>query len=405
MKRRKFVGNTLAGMLGLGLMSDSQLYGASTSPLVDHVIYLYMDGGMTHLDTFDPKENAEVAGQTKILETGVPGLRLGHNLPKIAAHADKLATINSLNSQTGAHRQGQYLMRTSYKERATIVHPTLGAWASLYDDNKKAALPSYVSVARPSRHPGSGWMEAKYSPVDIIDPNRGLLYSDMKPEDKRISLLDEMNRKFKPDSSAVKDYQDFYDEAFTLVQSKDLEVFDLTKEDKSMRDSYGDNRFGQGCLLARRLVESGVKFIEVTHGGWDTHVNNFDAMDTKLPVVDNAVGTLISDLESRGLMDRTLIVFATEFGRTPRINQNVGRDHYPRAFSGAMISGAITPQAYGKTDETGEKVIEDAVSIADYNATIAYALGLPLQEVVYSPTKRPFYPAGSENKPLTSLFA
>ena len=403
MKRRNFAKNTLTGMLGLGLVSEAELYGASTSPLVDHVIYLYMDGGMTHLDTFDPKENTDVAGQTKIIETDVPGLRLGHNLPKIASHADKMATINSLNSQTGAHRQGQYLMRTSYTERATIVHPTLGAWAALYDDDK-TTLPSYVSVSKPSRHPGSGWMKAKYSPVDIIDPNKGLLYSDLKPEDKRMSLLDEMNRKFKPNSSAVKDYQDFYDEAFRLVQSQDLEVFDLSKEDKAIRDSYGDNKFGQGCLLARRLVESGVKFIEVTHGGWDTHVNNFDAMDTKLPVVDNAVGTLISDLESRGLMDRTLIVFATEFGRTPKINQNVGRDHYPRAFSGAMIGGAINPQAYGKTDETGENVIENAVTVANYNATIAYALGLPLDKVVYSPTERPFYPAGRDAEPITSLF-
>ncbi len=403
MNRRTFAETTLKGILGLGVVSGTKLHGATNSALVDSVIYIYMDGGMTHLDTFDPKSH-ENAGDTKILETDVPGLKLGHHLTQLSKFSKNIAVVNSLNSQTGAHRQGQYLMKTSYKEIATIVHPTLGSWASYYDSNRNTALPSYVAVRRPSRHPGSGWMPAKNAPVDITDPNKGLEYSKLISKDSRLTLLDEMNRKFKPNSSSVKAYSDFYDEAFKLVQSSDLDAFDLDKEDAAMRDAYGRDQFGQGLLLSRRLIERGVKFVEITNGGWDTHTDNFTAMNQKLPLLDSALSTLLKDLTERGLLERTLIVIATEFGRTPRINVNTGRDHWPAAFSGALIGGSISPQAYGKTDDGGEKVLENPVSIEEFNGTIAYGLGLPLETPVSAPSGRPFVPS-NHGKPITSLFA
>ncbi|MCB1093098.1 MAG: DUF1501 domain-containing protein, partial [Verrucomicrobiae bacterium] len=203
----------------------------------------------------------------------------------------------------------------------------------------------------------------------------------------------------------VRAYSEMYDDAVTLMKSADLAAFDLTQEDDKVRDAYGRNSFGQGCLLARRLVENDVRFVEVTLGSWDTHVSNFLRVPDLCSSLDQGFATLLSDLEQRGLLNDTLVVLSTEFGRTPKINQNVGRDHYPQAFSCVMAGGGIVGgRRFGKSDETGEKVIEDPVTVFDFNATIGYALGLPLDQILYSPSKRPFTVA-SDGKPATKLFA
>ncbi len=410
MKRRTFVENTLTGMLGVGI-SPSLLAATENSnkALVDSVIYVYLEGGITHLDTFDPKDNKEVAGETRPIETGVPGLRLGHNLSKLATIGNHLTVINSMNSKTGAHGPGQYITRTSYRDIGTITHPTLGAWAAYYNDkNTIKPLPDYVAIRRPSRHPGNGWMSAKFAPIDVVDPERGLEYSKITVTDdildKRLGLLSDMNNKFKPGSQAVKDYAEFYDQAFNIVASSELDVFDLKKEEAALRDSYGRDQFGQALLLSRRLVEKGVKFVEVTHGGWDTHTENFNAMDTKLPVLDNALFALVQDLKSRGLLEKTMIVLATEFGRTPKINVNNGRDHFPGAYSSALIGGPLKGKAYGKTDDRGEKIVDKPVSIEELNATIGHALGLPVLQQAFSPNRRPFTPSNNV-KPILDILA
>jgi uncharacterized protein (DUF1501 family) len=189
------------------------------------------------------------------------------------------------------------------------------------------------------------------------------------------------------------------------MNSKDLEAFDLRKEPDAVRQAYGTSSFGQGCLLARRLIENKVRFVEVEHGGWDTHNENFDAMEEKLPVVDQALSALLSDLDSRGLLEETMVVLTTEFGRTPKIvTERSGRNHYPKAFSALMAGGGIKGGLkYGKTDATGEEVIEGKMSVPDFNATIAYGLGLPLDHIVHSPSGRPFTVA-DKGKPVTDLF-
>jgi hypothetical protein len=197
-----------------------------------------------------------------------------------------------------------------------------------------------------------------------------------------------------------------YEQAVKLMESKDLEAFDIRKEPEELRAAYGNDRFGQGCLLARRLVEHKVRFVEVVSEGWDTHNQNFDELEEKGPALDRTLAALLADLEARGMLEETLVVVATEFGRTPDINaQREGRDHYPKAFACLLAGGGIRGgQAWGRTDDQGREIVENPVRVQDFNATIAFALGLPLDFEVYSPSRRPFRVA-DKGKPVTALFA
>lgn len=376
-------------------------------------IYLYMNGGMSHLDTFDPKEGHADAGPLKAINSNVDGLQLSENLPLLAKHADKLAVIRSLTSNQGAHEQGEYLMRTSYAMRGTIKHPTIGAWTGNLLGRANPTLPAYITLGAGSNHPGAGFMESKYAPLPLGNPDQGLPNStrpDGVTADEyahRLELLKGFNAPFqkKYDVKEVRAYRDLYDEAVTLMGSKDLASFDLKQEPEALRTAYGDNAFGQGCLLARRLVENDVRYIEVGLGGWDTHDDNFDRVADQATILDRGLSTLLADLSARGMLDETLIVLATEFGRTPRLNQNQGRDHYPKAFSGLLAGGGISGgKVHGQTSENGGEVVKDPVQVPDFNATIAHALGLPLDKVLTSPSGRPFTVA-DKGKPLTALFA
>jgi len=409
-ERRQFLSTAAKTFLGVGLMpvfAGKNAHGAlgpdlglpgKTAP-ANHVIYLYMSGGMSHMDTFDPKPGHDNQGPTKTINTKVDGMRLTENLPGLANHADKLAVINGMTSTAGAHAQGNYLMHTSYEARATIRHPGVGAWLQKYRGRLNDNLPGSVYVGGNSRiNGGAGFFESGLEPLAVSDPKAGLKNSKRRNVseetfDHRLDLARKLDGEFHQtyDLKAVRGYTSMYDDAVRIMKSRDLAAFDLSKEDQKTRSAYGENSFGQGCLLARRLVEHKVRAVEVTLGGWDTHNNNFVAVPEKAAVLDQALSTLLGDLEQRGLLDDTIVVLATEFGRTPRINQNAGRDHYPKAFSTMLAGGGVKGgQVWGKTSEGGEEVIENAVKIPDLNATIAYALGLPLDQVVFSPSKRPF---------------
>lgn len=378
-----------------------------------HVIYLYMSGGMTHLDTFDTKPGHEYQGETKTINTNVDGIRISEYLPSLAKQADKLAIVRSLTSTAGAHQQGNYLMHTSYEERATIRHPGIGAWALKFKGRLNPNLPGSVFVGGNSRiNGGGGFFEPQYEPLAINDPKGGLKNSKRRSVseemfDHRLELARKFDQDFHEEYNVkqVRAYTQMYDDAVRIMTSKDLQVFDLNQEDTMTRERYGDNPFGQGCLLARRLVEHDVRAVEVDYGGWDMHNNVFISAPERCAVMDQAVGALLEDLERRGKLEETVVVLTTEFGRTPRINQNAGRDHYPKAFSSMLAGGGIKGGiAYGATDEGGENVIENPVKIPDFNATVAYALGLPLDQILYSPSKRPFTVA-HKGKPVLDLFA
>jgi hypothetical protein len=303
-------------------------------------------------------------------------------------------------------------MRTSYNQIGTITHPAMGAWLLKLKGRTSRSLPGNVRIGGESRHPGAGWMEAEYTPLPIGDPASGLQNSklprgvDENKFGKRVDLSNQLDQEFRArfQQKHVRSYNDAYGDAIRLMSSEDLEVFNIYREPEAVRMAYGDNPFGQGCMLARRLVEKGVRFVEVTLGGWDTHQANFVRVPERTEILDQALATLLEDLSDRGILNDTLVVLCTEFGRTPRINQNAGRDHYPKVFSGLIAGGGIKGgQAYGESNATGEEVKTDGVQVADFNATIAYGLGLPIKKEIVSPSKRPFTVA-NKGEPITQLF-
>jgi hypothetical protein len=421
LSRRHFVNRaakTFLGVSALGsLPKGLHAAGAGASPLrqlptAKQVIYLYMSGGMSHIDTFDPKKpGAEVMGPNNRINSAVDGMRFTDYLRRVSRHADKLAVINSMTSTQGAHKQGNYYMHTSYEVRSSIKHPAMGSWILQFQGKNNPEIPANVLIGGDSNHPGSGFLESKLSPVALTDPSGGLRNGKMRmPEDRfrfHLDLAQKLDQPFiaKYDQKNVRAYTDMYDDAITLMKSRDLKAFDISEEPDGLKERYGKDRFGQGCLLARRLVEHGVRFVEVSSGGWDTHNSNFVTLPEKAEILDQALSALLTDLERRGMLDNTLVVVATEFGRTPEINTNEGRDHHPQAFSCLLAGGGIKGGiVHGKTDERGAKILADPVSIPDFNATIGYALGLPLDQIIYSPSMRPFTVA-DKGKPVVSLFS
>jgi len=416
--RRGFLSGAAGSLLGLGAMplltnavrANPAL--TRTAP-AKNVIYLFMSGGMTHLDTFDVKPGASTQGPTEAIRTSADAVQVSSHFKHLSRHMDKCVLVNSMSSTQGAHQQGQYYMHTSYEPRGTITHASLGSWVNRLGGKHNETLPGYVTV-NGGRYSGAGWMESAYAPLPIGSPEDGLANSvrplgeDAKVMKRRLDRVRKMNAAFadRYQQKQVRSYTEMYDQAVKLMGSRDLRAFDIAKEPEALRQAYGDDQFGQGCLLARRLVEHGVRFVEIVNGGWDTHNDNFDRMEDKLPPLDRTIATLLADLEARGLLEETLVVVGTEFGRTPDItaNRGNGRNHYPKAFSCLLAGGGVQGgQRYGKTDAEGREVIENKVLVPDFNATIAYALGLPTEKVLHSQSGRPFQIA-HKGKPITSIF-
>ena len=412
--RREFVLRTAKTALGVSLIPpSSQLARAAEGPggKAKRVIYLYMSGGMTHIDTFDPKTGS-TKGAKDPIKTNAPDMMLGGYMENLAKQANKIALVRSMSSKTGVHEAGNYLMHTGYEPRGTIVHPSMGAWASHFLGRSTKTLPDSVTIGGPASHPGAGFFPPALSPIPIGSAEAGL--QNIRPTtsetlfQQRISLMNEFDSGFKSKfekNREVKAYSEFYDETLSLMKSEDLKAFDISQEPAALREKYGRGGLGQGCLLARRLVESGVRFVEVQAGGWDMHNDVDTNMGTTGGAMDKAVAALIEDLSDKGLLDSTLVVLGSEFGRTPDINENDGRDHYPKAFSTLFAGGGIKGGfVYGSTDKDGREVADKQVTVQDFVSTIGYAMGLPVDEVVMSPSNRPFT-VGDKGSPVTDLFA
>ena len=425
--RRRFLMNAAKSCLGVSMAP--LLGGAMSSPLraqskggershAEHVIFLNMAGGMSHIDTFDVKPGNDVQGPVEALSTS-GDFQISQYLPKTAEVGDKMCLINSMTSQQGAHEQGQYMLHSSYSQRGTITHPSIGSWVVRLKGRKNSTLPGFVSVGGNPRNASSGFMGSEFAGVPLGRPDEGLKDSEragsVSEEDfhKRLAIADALNKEFHERYKApqLQAYESLYDEAVKLMHSEDLVAFDISKEPGKVRGNYGKDRFGQGCLLARRLVESGVRFVEVTLGGWDTHYDNFTAVEGRCSVLDQAYSALIKDLESKGLLDSTLVVIGTEFGRSPNIRpeQRNGRDHHPACFTTVVAGGGVKGgTTYGKTDKEGRKITDKPVTLQDLNATIGYALGIDHSQVIYSPSGRPFRLGGEDKmlgKPITGIFA
>jgi len=377
------------------------------------VIYLFMTGGMSQLDTFDPKPGAEAQGPTEVIATCADGVQVSQHLALTAAHMDKVSLVRSLHSTQGAHERGQYFMRTSYAPIATTRHPGMGAWLSRLAGKENATLPGNVLIGNAGGHPAAGFLDSRHAPLPIGNPDEGLKNSsrppglDEKDFTRRLELANRFDHAFREryPQKQVRAYTAFYLDAVRLMNSADLKAFDIDQEKPQTREAYGRDRFGQGVLLARRLVEHGVRFVEVNFGGWDTHQDNFERVPEQAATLDQALSALLADLASRGMLQDTLVVVATEFGRTPKINDNQGRDHHPRVFTCLMAGGGVKGgYVHGASDANSYEVAADGVTIPDFNATIAYALGVDLEKSVTSPDGRPFTLA-DKGSPIKQLFA
>ena len=320
LSRREFINGVAKSCLGVSaILTADDLLGVELPrqvPTARSVIFLYMGGGMTHVDTLDPKpENSEVMGETNAIKTSADGIQIGHWLPKTAQQMHNATLVRSLNTNQGAHAQANYLLHTSYQRRGTIVHPTMGAWVSRFTEKLNSTLPSNVKINGGSDVLGAGYFEKKHGPLPLGNPNAGIQnvvksgYLDNTTYDKRLSISNKFNETFLGTypQKQIRAYTDLYDDAIRLMKSDDLKAFDLSNEPQELRDEYGDNNFGQGCLLARRLVESGVRFVEVQLGGWDMHNQVFDSLENKAVDLDSGLSSLLMDLNRRGLLNQTLL--------------------------------------------------------------------------------------------------
>jgi hypothetical protein len=393
-------------------------------------ILLWMNGGPATIDLWDLKPGHVNGGPYREIATSTPGLRIGEHLPGIARWSESYAIIRSMTTREGDHGRAAYFLRTGNLPRNGTDYPTLGSLVAKELAPDWADLPPFVSIApqrflSPNAHT-PGFLGPRYAPLLVADNQRaaqgdrqnadqqlrvqnlGSPGMTTRQTDERRALLGDLEEDFlSARPGAIADsHRAAFDAAVRLMQPQNAAAFDLSRESARLRDRYGHNLFGQGCLLARRLVERGIPFVEVTLDGWDTHANNFDAVRNQCAVLDSAWSMLMDDLQIRGLLDSTLLICMGEFGRTPRINQQQGRDHYPNAFSAVLAGGGIRGgQAIGRTGRDGMRVEEHPVSVPDLLATICQALGIDHRRQNMSNAGRPIRIVDGSGTPIREVLS
>lgn len=400
MQRRSFLQMSL-GSLAFGLCAHTlgeKTVAAQQSPAkrADACILLWMNGGPSHIDTFDPKSSSKTGGQFKSIATKTPGLRLCEHLPRIAEQSHHFTICRGLNSREGNHDRAQTLAHTSHVPNPTIEHPSFGAWTSSELGSRSGDLPAFISLNGPSI--GAGFLGRGHAPLVVTEagraPDNVTIPSNISSirHDRRLSALQAMEADFgaKHGQALVTERKAVYEKAVRLMRSPGLSAFDVEQEPEAVKKAYSDTKFGRGCLAARRLVEAGSRFVEVTLDGWDTHQDNFSRTQGLLETLDPAMSALIADLAERKLLDRTVVLCMGEFGRSPQINDRDGRDHHPAAFSALIAGGGIRGGlVYGQTDPDGAKVIEKPISAADIYATVATLMGMDPNKSVMADNGRP----------------
>src|SRR5262245_1330369 len=408
------LGGLLAGGL-VGALRATALGAASSKRQAKACILIWMDGGPSHYETFDPKPDApiEFRGQFDAIPTKLSGVRYSQHMKRLASIADKTAVIRSIRHDQGNHGAGNHYMMTGAPPRIPVgcgafvsFHPSLGS-ATARECPAPPGLPPYFSLGQMSRSGGPNFLGAQFAPFvvdespdsanfrvrDVAIP-RELSEGRFEGRKDLRKLVDRMVR-INDDAAAdpVRDVDRFYEQGYNLVSSKEAQAaFDIQREDAKLREKYGRSAFGQRCLLARRLVEAGVPFITVYDGGWDHHTVIFDSFNKRMPGWDNTVATLIEDLEQRGMLDSTMVIALGEFGRTPQINKDVGRDHWSNAMS-VLFAGGQTPggQVIGATDNKGFAAIERVLSPENFVSTIYAKLGMDPNKIYYTHEGRPVH--------------
>jgi hypothetical protein len=361
-------------------------------------ILLFMRGGPSQFETFDPKPGHKNGGPTKAINTTVPGIQVAEHWPNVARAMKDIALIRSMTNREGEHQRATYQLHTGYLPAGGIKHPTFGSLVAKELGQDDFDLPHFVSVGGRLATLGSSFLGMRYAPFAIQNPSqppsnvalpRGVSDSRFG---RRVELMKELEEEFAQTGGTrlVRDHRTVVGNAARLVTSPRMKAFDLTQEKAATRSRYGRSTFGQGCLLARRLVEAGVTFVEVDSNGWDTHQQNFDRVKTLAGGVDPGFAALVTDLKKRGMLDKTLVVWMGEFGRTPRINGNTGRDHYPRCFNVALAGGGVKGgQVIGESTPEGSSVRRRPVTVADLFCSFCHSLKVNPRVENLTPENRP----------------
>ena len=429
--RRSYLQLGLGALLGGGLVNALRFRGLAASEekpasSPTRCILVWLDGGPTHYETFDPKPDApiEIRGEYETIPTGIPGVRFSKHMKRLAAVSDKLAIVRSIRHDHGNHGAGNHYMMTGAPTRIPVscgafvsFHPSLGS-VTARERGAPQGLPAYFSLGSMSRSGGPNFLGARYAPFVVKnDPNqasfrvrdvtlpKGL---DGSRFSGRQEIRSEVDRFLRIQNETAGDpvaaYDEYFRQGHDLVTSAQAqEAFDIHREPSATRDMYGRDSFGQRALLARRLVEAGVPFVTIYDGGWDHHANIFKSLDSKLPPRDQALAALIQDLDQRGLLDSTMVICLGEFGRTPKINERGGRDHWSNAMS-VLFAGCNTPggQVVGATDRKGYSATKRVLSPENFASTIYTKLGINPAKILYTPEGRPVHLVSDPN-PIREL--
>lgn len=369
------------------------------------IIHIYLPGGLAQQESFDPKPYApiEYRGEMKQIKTKLDGVLFGETLKQTAQIADKLCIINSMSHGEAAHERGTHNMFTGYRPSPALQYPSIGSVLS-HEFGSRNNLPPYVCIPnQPNEFAGSGYLSSAFAPFSLgSDPaGNGFKVRDLDlpngVDDSRFatrrSALEAVNAYFqqREKSDQITAMDSFYDSAYNLISAPEARAaFDLEKEDAKLRDEYGRNTAGARMILARRLVEAGTRLVNLTYGGWDMHDNIVNGFNRQMPEFDQAYARLIRDLEERGLLDETIVMVSSEFGRTPKINGTAGRDHWPKVFSVVLAGGGFKKgSVYGKSNATASEPEEDAVGVEDLFTTVYHALGIVADKELMAPGDRP----------------
>jgi hypothetical protein len=398
--RRDFLRVAAAAGAAAGMMSWTDAIVMSADDMRKRgmaCILLWMGGGPSQFETFSPKPGHENGGETKAISTAVSGIQIADSLPKCAAAMKDLAIVRSMTSKEGSHPRATFLLHHGYLPMGGVKFPTLGSNVAQQIGTPNYDIPTFVRIGgKGADAGGAGFLGVDYDPFVLQNP-------EAKPEntqpatrddryERRLAMLKDVESNFGAVEGAdlVKDHETLINKSSSMIQSPRMAAFDLSKESDKMRDAYGRTKFGAGCLLARRLVESGVTFVEVNQEGWDTHDDNFNRTANKNGTIDQPMAQLLTDLKQRGMLDRTLVIWMGEFGRTPRINARSGRDHYPRAFNVVLAGGGIRGgQVVGETDAGGVEVTARPVTVSDLFRTVYTTLGIDADHENMSRIGRP----------------
>lgn len=409
------LGGLLAGGFVGALRATAQGAAAAAGPRpqAKSCILVWLDGGPSHYETFDPKPDApvEIRGEFGQIPTKLPGVHFSPVCEKLAAIADKFATVRSIQHNQGNHGAGNHYMMTGAPPRIPVgcgafvsFHPSLGSVAA-HQLKPPVGMPGYFSIPSISRSGGPNFLGAQYAPFVVEDSPNSESFRvrdvalpaelSLGRYDNRQAIRVQVDRMQRLNDVAAGDpvasLDEFYTQGQQLISSTEAQAaFDMQREDAKVREKYGRNDFGQRALLARRLVEAGVPFITLYSGGWDHHVEVFPKMKQMMPVIDQGVAALIEDLAERGLLDTTMVIVLGEFGRTPKVNAQGGRDHWSSAMS-VLFAGGGTPggQVVGATDKRGYSAVERVLSPENFASTIYAKLGIDPNKILFTPQGRP----------------